>query len=84
METQKASRLSLLINLAVAALVFGVFARFTHLSAVDFDEQQTFTLGLGLGLVLSGSVILQVRPTRAVVGFLLGVLGILCFAMAVI
>jgi hypothetical protein len=84
METGKTSRWSLVLNMAIAVVVLTSFARLVHLSSIDFDEHQVFALGFGLGLILSGSVILQVRPARPIVGFLLGVLGILCFAFAVV
>jgi hypothetical protein len=78
---EKTNRIPALINLLIAILGFALFAELTHLTAINFNERQTFALGFSLGVIVSGSVILQIRPHRPYLGFMLGIIGILVFAM---
>ncbi len=78
------SRTHVALNVVIAVVGFGAFARLSRFPLGAFSATQTFFLGFGLGLITSGAVLLQLRPSRPLIGILQGCAGLLAFAASLL
>ncbi len=78
------SRTHVVLNVAIAIVGFSVFVRLSSFRLDAFSATQTFLFGLGLGLITSGAVLLQLRPTRPYIGIVQGCAGLLAFAASLL